>query len=290
MKYICALVALLLVSCAPPAVRDPAPHPLTPAAALLDCARVEDVTLVSAHRGGPADGVPDNSLAALRRSAALGAAFAEIDLRWTRDGEIVLMHDDTLERTTTGQGRVADHTLAELQTLQLRDGRGRTTGETVPSLQDAFAVSVETGILLQLDPKTLRPSDAARAAQAAGMVDRVVIITSSEAGAHAIQAVSRDIAISVPIQTEMDLMNSDLHLDGLVSWLSSGVPGGRIEAALTGLGIESSAHDFSAEARGQMNYADYDRAHVEVLAVDNVVAATRILGRAGDHCPASPQG
>lgn len=286
MKYLAALGALLLVACSEARETGPAPHPLTPAAALLDCAREREITLVSAHRGGPAPGVPDNSLAGLRRSAYLGAAFAEIDLRWTADDEIVLMHDETVDRTTTGRGAVSNLTLAQLQVLELRDAQGRTTGETVPTLADAFAVSRATGILLQLDPKTVSPEDAARAAVAADMADRVVIIVRNQAEAAEVQAIHPGLAVSVPIQTESELMNSDLRLDGLVSWLSGGVPGARIEGALTGLGIESSAHDFPAEAEGRMDYAAFDRASVEVLAADNVGESTRILGQAGDHCPA----
>tara|TARA_R110002096_G_scaffold67968_1_gene164283 strand:- start:1368 stop:2240 length:873 start_codon:yes stop_codon:yes gene_type:complete len=289
MKPISALCALVLLACAPAAVPvpEPAPHPLLPASALLDCARIADVTLVSAHRGGPAPGVPDNSLAALRRSASLGAAFAEIDLRWTGDGHIVLMHDETLDRTTTGRGQVADHTLSELQTLQLRDAQGRPTGETIPSLDDAFAVSVETGILLQLDPKTVRPVQAARAALDAGMADRVVIITYNEADAVAVQAVAPNLAISVPLRNERDLMKSDLRHVGIISWLSGGIPDARLELALTELGMESSAHDFDAESRGRANYAAFSRAHIELMAINDVEEATRILGRAGDHCPSA---
>lgn len=286
MKYLTVLGALILASCAEAPGTGPAPHPLTPAAALLDCARERGVTLVSAHRGGPATGVPDNSLTALRRSAFLGAAFAEIDLRWTADGEIVLMHDETVDRTTSGRGAVADMTLAQLQALELRDAQGRATGETVPALADAFTMSRETGILLQLDPKTVSPEDAARAAVAADMTDRVVIITRNQTEAAEVQAIHAGLAVSVPIQNETDLMNSELRFDNLVSWLSGGVPGARIEGALTGLGIESSAHDFPAEAERRMDYAAFDQASVEVLAADNVGEATRILGQAGDHCPA----
>ncbi|MEE2565370.1 glycerophosphodiester phosphodiesterase family protein [Hyphobacterium marinum] len=288
MKPVSALGALLLLSCAPGAVPDSAPAPLLPVEALLDCAREADATLLSAHRGGAGPGIPDNSLAALRQSAALGAAFAEIDLRRTADGEIVLMHDDTLDRTTTGRGRLDRYALAELRDLRLRDPRGRETGETVPTLAEAFAVANETGLLLQLDPKTVSPLAAARAASDAGMGGQVVVITNSEADAAAVLAVDPDIAVSYAIRSERHLLNTELDLSRVVSWMGRGVPEARIEAALTGMGVETAAHDFSAEAEGRADYALFDRLHVEVLAVDDVAAAVRAVGGAGDHCPTGP--
>jgi len=286
MKPVSALGALLLLSCAPGTVPDSAPAALLPVEALLDCAREADATLISAHRGGAGPGIPDNSLAALRQSAALGAAFAEIDLRRTADGEIVLLHDDTLDRTTTGRGRLDRYTLAELRDFRLRDPRGRETGETVPTLAEAFAVAAETGLLLQLDPKTVSPLAAARAASDAGMGGQVVIITNSEADAAAVLAIDPDITVSFAIRSEQHLLNTELDLSRVVSWMGRGVPEARIEAALTGMGVETAAHDFSAEAEGRADYAFFDRMHVEVLAVDDVAAAVRAVGRAGDHCPA----
>lgn len=290
MKPVFALGALFLLSCAPSAVTGPSPAPMQPVEALLDCAREADATLISAHRGGAGPGIPDNSLAALRQSAALGAAFAEIDLRRTADGEIVLMHDDTLDRTTTGEGALSRHTLAQLRQFRLRDARGRETGETVPTLAEAFAVAAETGLLLQLDPKTVSPRDAARAASVAGMGGQVVVITNSEADAAAVLAADPLIAVSFAIRSEMQLLNTELDLSRVVSWMGRGVPEARIEAALTGMGVETAAHDFSAEARRRADYAFFDRMHVEVMAVDDVAAAVRAVGRAGDHCPAVTEG
>jgi glycerophosphoryl diester phosphodiesterase len=95
---------------------------------------------VVAHRGGAAL-APENTLEALRRAKALGVDVLEMDLRFTADGEIVLMHDATVDRTTNGKGRVANLTFAELQKLdaghRFEDEAGRFPfrgrGLTVPS-------------------------------------------------------------------------------------------------------------------------------------------------------------
>ena len=281
------LSSVFLVAACSQAAQD-RPHPMTPVSALTDCARERGATLISAHRGGVARGIAENSLPGLHWSARQGAAFAEIDLRNTSDGHIVLLHDETLDRTTNGTGTLSRMTLDEIRQYRLRDSRGRLTSATIPTLDEAFEAAAEAGIFLQLDLKTVSPRDAARAAVASGMTDRVIIIVRNEGQAASILAIDPNIAISLPIQSEIDLLNTDIALNTVVSWLGSGPPEARIEAALTGMQVESSVHDFSAEARGTMDYAFYNAMHVEVLAADNVVAAARVLGRAGDHCPADP--
>jgi len=107
------------------------------------------IVLVSAHRGlsGLSTGqwmkTPENSLAAIRRSIATGVDIIEIDVRKTKDGHLVLMHDATVDRTTDGCGKVADLTLAEIRALRLTLGDYKTvcrpvSGERVPTLEEAM--------------------------------------------------------------------------------------------------------------------------------------------------------
>jgi len=69
-----------------------------------------------AHRGASGE-APENTLAAFRRAADVGVSYAELDVRATRDGRIVVIHDETVERTTNGKGKVQEYTLAEIQRL-----------------------------------------------------------------------------------------------------------------------------------------------------------------------------
>lgn len=100
--------------------------------------RAEPLPLVSAHRGGAWDGYPENCLATFEHALRHTYALLEVDPRMTADGQIVLHHDATLERTTTGTGRLVDHTLAELQTLRLKDLHGQATEERMPTLDEAL--------------------------------------------------------------------------------------------------------------------------------------------------------
>src|SRR4030042_4984093 len=100
-----------------------------------------------AHRGGIVPGYPENTLAAFRRSISIGVDAIEIDLRGTRDGEIVVMHDETLDATTDGTGNVTDYTLKELK--QLNAGGG----EQIPTYEEVLGLVEGTGVKLLLDIK-----------------------------------------------------------------------------------------------------------------------------------------
>lgn len=105
-----------------------------------------NVVLV-AHRGAVGPGQPENTMAAFRLAIANGAEVIEIDLRGTKDGEIVVIHDPTVDRTTNGSGAVADQTLAQLRLLDA--GRG----ERIPTYQEVLRLVSGTGIVLLLDIK-----------------------------------------------------------------------------------------------------------------------------------------
>jgi len=83
--------------------------------------------LIVAHRGGAYPEKPENSIAVFEHTLAHTPAIIEADFRLTQDDKIVMMHDATLDRTTTGSGRVEDHTLEEIQQLRLVDHTGTVT-------------------------------------------------------------------------------------------------------------------------------------------------------------------
>lgn len=83
------------------------------------------------HRGACGH-APENTLLSMRKALEFGADAIEFDVQMSRDGVPVIMHDETLPRTTNGTGHVTDHTLAELQTLDAGEG------ERIPSLVQLF--------------------------------------------------------------------------------------------------------------------------------------------------------
>lgn len=105
------------------------------------------------HRGAK-ESAPENTLASLREAARQGAAWVEVDVMLTRDRVPVLIHDDTLERTTNGAGPVPDLTLAELKALDAGSWFDtRFAGETVPTLEEALGVIRKLGLGLNLEIK-----------------------------------------------------------------------------------------------------------------------------------------
>src|SRR5437868_7957496 len=78
--------------------------------------RLKHPIAVIGHRGGRAL-APENTLAAFRNAIRLGADYVEIDVRATRDGHLVIMHDSTVDRTTNGSGAVRDLDFATIRSL-----------------------------------------------------------------------------------------------------------------------------------------------------------------------------
>src|SRR6266566_7688803 len=109
---------------------------------------------IGGHRGDPAS-APENTFASFEAAAAAGVDFIETDIQRTADGALVLFHDDTLDRTTNGSGRVADVTAAELFALDAGSWFAPTFGnERVPSL-DAFLdwIAEQPGLGAEFDIK-----------------------------------------------------------------------------------------------------------------------------------------
>lgn len=109
----------------------------------------DDKVMVVAHRGDWRE-APENSVWAIKKAIEKGVNMAEIDLAMTKDSVLILMHDNTIDRTTTGKGRPSDFTLAEIRKLNLRDGLGVETQMKVPTLEEVLEVS-DGKILLNLD-------------------------------------------------------------------------------------------------------------------------------------------
>jgi glycerophosphoryl diester phosphodiesterase len=109
--------------------------------------------LFAAHRGG-ALLWPENSLLAFRNALALGADYLELDVHLTRDGEVVVIHDPTLERTTTGTGPVRQRTLAELGALRLKARGGAVLEEGIPTLDQVVTLAAAGKRQILLEIKT----------------------------------------------------------------------------------------------------------------------------------------
>ena len=154
--------------------------------------------LVIAHRGASGT-CPENTLVAFARAAALGAHMVELDAQLTRDGEVVVMHDWTLERTTDGAGRVCERTLGEICRLDAGAWFGPTfRGTRVPTLAEVLAA---VGLPVNVELKPV--GDDGLEARALGVVESAgalarVVFSSFDAGAlERLRARAADASLAV---------------------------------------------------------------------------------------------
>lgn len=142
--------------------------------------------LVVAHRGchnpapahGFAEPAPENSLAGLERCIAIGADLMETDVRRTKDGYLVLMHDGTVDRMTNGKGKVEELSLAAFRQLSLRQNEGGADAPLTtahPVTLDEILAAARGRLMLNLDVQAGLYPDVIAAVKRAGMTDAVVI-------------------------------------------------------------------------------------------------------------------
>lgn len=105
--------------------------------------------IVVAHRGDWRY-APENSIAAIEHSIAIGVDVVELDLQLTKDSVLIVMHDSKLERTTTGKGKVSEWTMDSLRTLKLKNGCGIKTKHGIPTLEEALLFA-KGKVLINLD-------------------------------------------------------------------------------------------------------------------------------------------
>jgi len=108
--------------------------------------------LVAAHRGAHI-GNCENSILSTKKSIEIGVDIIELDVKVTKDGVPVLMHDRTINRTTNGTGKVEDYTLAELRKLRLKNWLGILTDEQIPTFEEVLKVA-KGNIMIDIDLKT----------------------------------------------------------------------------------------------------------------------------------------
>ena len=111
-------------------------------------------SVIIAHRGGALLGT-ENSLSCIEKGIATGADMVEVDLHLTADRQIVVCHDQKVNRTTNGKGRIEDMTLAEIQQLRLLNHDGSVSNETIPTLEQVLELCQgKCALLLEIKKKS----------------------------------------------------------------------------------------------------------------------------------------
>ena len=158
---------------------------------------------IAAHRGG-ASLWPENSLTAFRGALGLGMELVELDVHQTRDGEVIVLHDATLERTTTGRGAVCTLAWSELAAVTVRG----THGEGIPRLAEVLQLLRPTPVGLLLEIK-----NGADERRYPGIEERVLALVE----AAAVGARTRIMAFDWAILERLRALAARVRLTGLLS-------------------------------------------------------------------------
>ena len=146
-NYLKLLLIILLVSCSRPESTDKVDEILEK----FHDANSEYV-MVAAHRAAH-NGFPENSLPAIKKAIDLGVDIVELDVKTSKDGIPVLMHDGTIDRTTNGSGKLEEFTLLELKSFRLKKRDGTLTEEKIPTFEEALNL-IYGDIMVDVDLKT----------------------------------------------------------------------------------------------------------------------------------------
>lgn len=295
-RALLAAAALVVSACDPSLevggvrVNGAAPEPaqaMAPAdlPAFFDCLRENSRTIVAAHRGGPAPGFAENAIETFENTITQAPALLEIDIAQTRDGVLVLMHDDEVDRTTTGSGRVRDLTLAELQALRLEDDDGRALDARVPTFAETLAWA-DGRAILQLDVKRgVSYEDVIAAVREAGAAGRVIFITYSDNAAVRVHSLAPELMLSISIDDASDLdalARRGIDLTRVLAWTGTEEPNSALNVALAARGVEVAFGTLGGRnswderfARTGDQYADFAETGLTVISTDRPIAASQ---------------
>lgn len=243
------------------------------------------IPMVSAHRGGPYPGFPENAIETFEHILKHTPSIIEFDVALTKDSVLVLMHDNTLDRTTSGKGKVIDHTFEEIRELFLVDNQGNETSFRVPTLDDALAWG---------KGKTLFTVDIKREVPFEMVVDAIkryqaepyaAVITYSVEAAKKMHRLHPELMLSVTIRNEEELQRfeeSGIPVDRWIAFTGTSERPKEFNELLhekgvfTILGVLGNL-DRSAIARGDQIYVEFVEYGADILATDRPIEAAKAI-------------
>lgn len=286
----------------PPMSAGPQPSTVRDLGRYFDCLRENNITIAAAHRLG-GGGSAENSLGAMSsalQSAVRGApAIMELDIRQTSDGALVVMHDETVDRTTNGAGRVDEMTEQQFSALRLKPTPGQGAGaEAPPTMAQALERAKDGGVVLQLDVKRGAPfEDVVKAVQNAGAQNRAIVIVYSLADAITVHNIDPTLMLSVAINSEEELdtlARVGVDLSRVLAWTGVREPSPALYQTLRRRGVEvlfgtlgppgQSIDSQIEQNRTPRRYVEIARTGVTMISTGRFRAATEALleGGVGD--------
>jgi glycerophosphoryl diester phosphodiesterase len=155
--------------------------------------------IVIAHRGNHAH-VPENTLASINEAIKLGVDYVEVDLRTTKDGQLVIHHDATVDRTTNGKGKLNEHTLADLQKLQVYNHNHKT--HRIPEFREVLKLC-KNKINIYLDFKDADVAQTWKQVQDAGMEKQMVVYINKKEQYPQWKSIAPDMPLMTSVPDEL---------------------------------------------------------------------------------------
>jgi len=297
MKIVKLAVAGMAAMATPLAAQDGGAWRLAPEtdlSAMLDCFESAGQTLVSAHRGGPTPGLPENAIPTMEALLMAAPAIMEVDVGQSTDGVLFLLHDDRLDRTTTGTGEAAAQDWAALSALKLKDNWGWVTPYAIPKLSEALAWA-KGRTVMQIDFKRSANVDKVVAEiRAAGMAGSVILIAYSVEQAASLHRAAPEMLLSVSVDAPGDvaaLKAAGIPEDRMVAFTGTRLPRPElyreldkqnIEVIFGTLGRPPRSIDAVIDRYGMdERYAELGKEGVDILATDRPREAAAALAEAG---------
>lgn len=243
------------------------------------------IPMVSAHRGGPYPSFPENAMETFANVLKYTPAIIELDVAMTKDSVLVLMHDDELDRTTTGNGPVNESTYSEIQALFLEDNEGNLTEFKVPTLKEALTWS-KGKALLTVDVKRSVPFEKiVEEIRETGSEAYAAVITYTFPAAKKLHLMAPELMLSVTIRNveEIKLFEAtEIPWTRVIAF--TGIAERPLEfnqaihekGVFTILGVLGNL-DKSAEARGDQIYLGFVQRGADILATDRPIEASAII-------------
>ena len=239
--------------------------------------------VVSAHRGGPTAGFPENCTATFENTIKYNHAVIETDIALTKDSVLVMMHDNTLDRTTTGTGNINEYTYKELKELFLEDNEGNRTPYKIETLDAVlqwgkgkvvYTLDVKRGVPFKMIVEAVRRNKAENYS---------IIITYNANQAAEVAGLAPDMMLSVSARGKEDVVrmeNLGVKAENMVAFVGTSFPKPEVMEYMKSRGIACISGtmgnlDKSAIVNGDKIYLDIVKAGVMIISSDRPAAVAK---------------
>ncbi|GAB1857897.1 glycerophosphodiester phosphodiesterase family protein [Flavobacteriaceae bacterium MHTCC 0001] len=249
--------------------------------------RSKNTPIISVHRGGKGlRFFPENCLETLKYINDSITAIYEIDVAKTKDNILVLLHDNTLNRTSTGDGKLENYTYEELQAFNLKDDFGNITKYKIPLFKSTLQWAKENNVVLTVDIKRgVAIEQVVELIKAEKAEDNAIIITYDLKQAERANAVAPELLLSVSARNNQEvewLLHSGIPTQNMLAFTGTRLSPDSLYSKIHGYGIKTILGtlgnlDKQAAKKGDTLYKIWVKKGIDVIATDRPFAVANAI-------------